>query len=166
MANERFDGGFHELASILSGFPEATAIIRGDDKHPLLAGIVLFFSTPFGTMVAAEIKGLPERQDCESSVFGFHIHEGESCQSVGSPFSETGGHYNPKNCPHPAHAGDMPPLISSKGGYAVSVFLSSEFLLADIIGKTVVIHAEADDFHTQPSGAAGEKIGCGIIERT
>ncbi len=165
MSELSFEGGFHELAGVLHGFPDATAILRGDDAHPLLAGIVLFFSTRFGTLVAAEVRGLPEREECESSVFGFHIHEGESCQSDDSPFSQTLGHYNPKNCPHPAHAGDMPPLISSKGGYAVSVFLSSEFRIEEIIGKTVVIHAEADDFRTQPSGAAGNKIACGIISK-
>ncbi len=161
MKNSNFEGGFRELAEVLCGFPDAAAIIRGDEHHPTLAGIVLFFSTRYGVLVASEIRGLPKRNICESSVFGFHIHEGESCG--GENFADSAGHLNPNRCPHPAHAGDMPPIIASHEGYAISVFLSSKIDIESIIGKTVVLHSGADDFKTQPAGNSGEKIACGII---
>ncbi|MBR6694356.1 MAG: superoxide dismutase family protein [Clostridia bacterium] len=164
MLDINFSGGFSELSKVLSHFPDAVCIIRGDDAHPLLAGIVMLFDTEYGTIIAAEIKGLPIKPACESGVFGFHIHEGPSCESQGSPFSETGGHYNPISCPHPAHAGDMPPLISGNG-YAISVFLCEKITTREVIGRTIVIHSDSDDFKTQPAGNSGSKIACGKIMR-
>jgi len=73
------------------------------------------------------------------------------------------GHYNPDNLPHPYHSGDMPPLFGNDGT-AFSVFLTNRFKIDEIIGRTVVIHAQPDDFTSQPSGNSGEKIACGIIE--
>jgi Cu-Zn family superoxide dismutase len=79
------------------------------------------------------------------------------------PFSEAMTHYNPNNCLHPFHAGDLPPLFGSRG-YAFSVFLSDRFSLSDVLGKTVIIHGNPDDFTTQPSGNAGEKLACGVVK--
>ena len=95
-------------------------------------------------------------------MFAFHIHEGDSC--AGESFPETGGHYNPAARPHPWHAGDLPPLFSHDGSAFLAV-RTGRFSLQEILGKTVVIHRQPDDFTTQPSGAAGEKIACGVIRR-
>ena len=78
------------------------------------------------------------------------------------PFPNSGAHYNPKECPHPFHAGDMPPLFGADG-YAFLTFVTSRFTVKEIVGKTVIIHSSPDDFTTQPSGNAGEKIACGLI---
>ncbi|MBP3600475.1 MAG: superoxide dismutase family protein [Clostridia bacterium] len=59
----------------------------------------------------------------------------------------------------------MPPLFEVNGR-AFSVFLTDRFSVPQILGKTVIIHALPDDFTTQPSGNAGEKIACGIITPT
>lgn len=59
-------------------------------------------------------------------------------------------------------AGDMSVLFGNNG-YAFSVFLTNRFRLSDVIGKTVIIHKDPDDYITQPSGNAGEKIACGVI---
>ena len=72
-------------------------------------------------------------------------------------------HYNPRGCPHPAHAGDFPPLLANRS-YALQVFLTDRVTLSEIIGRTVIIHAEPDDFTTQPGGSAGKKIACGQIQ--
>ena len=77
-------------------------------------------------------------------------------------FKESEGHYNPNQCPHPAHAGDLPPLLNNKG-MAVSVVLTGQFALNDIVGRTIIIHSMADDFRTQPAGDSGKKIACGKI---
>ena len=73
-------------------------------------------------------------------------------------------HYNLKNCPHPLHAGDMPPLVSD-GGYAWMTFYTKHFSAEEVVGLTVVIHSSPDDFKTQPSGDSGKKIACGVIKQ-
>ena len=77
-------------------------------------------------------------------------------------FASAGGHYNPKNCPHPAHAGDLPPLFGNQG-YAWQGFYTERFIPDDVVGKAVIIHGQRDDFTTQPAGDAGSRIGCGVI---
>ena len=76
--------------------------------------------------------------------------------------SDAKAHYNPDNCEHPYHAGDMPPIFGNNG-YAFSIFLTNRFCTDEIIGKTVIIHLQPDDFHSQPSGDSGAKIACGEI---
>ena len=58
---------------------------------------------------------------------------------------------------------DLPPLFGSRG-YAFSVFLTDRFLLSEVIGKTVIIHENSDDFTSQPSGNAAEKLACGVVK--
>lgn len=138
---------------------KAAAKIEGGSAVPKLVGEVQFFELPNSVLVTANIRGLPHS---ESGFFGFHIHEGYSCG--GENFADTGGHYNPKDNPHPLHSGDMPPLLLCNGGAYLS-FKTDRFRVKDIIGKTVVIHSAPDDFTTQPSGNAGTKIACGLIKQ-
>ena len=137
----------------------AIAQIQGDQTHPALRGTVRFYPHPHGTWIETDIIGLPESR---SGFFGFHIHEGSDCSGVG--FSATGGHFDDNKHPHPQHAGDLPPLLSASGTAQTSV-LTNRFRIPDIIGKTVVIHSDPDDFTTQPSGKSGIKIACGMIRR-
>lgn len=153
------------VGRILNGAPCASAVIRGSEEYSGISGNVRFYKTCYGVLVAAEIFGLPQGASrCEDRVFGFHIHSGESCSgNANDPFADALTHYNPKNCEHPFHAGDMPPLFGN-GGYALSVFLTQRFSVDEVIGKTVIIHSAPDDFTTQPAGNAGSKIACGIIK--
>jgi len=80
----------------------------------------------------------------------------------GADFSGTGSHYDPANRPHPRLAGDLPPLLACRGNAYLSV-KTDQFSVNDIIGRTVVIHSDPHDFHTQPAGNAGTKIACGVI---
>ncbi len=144
--------------------PAAYARITGNEKYPYLSGLVKFFNTPYQcAVVEAEIFGLPDSSGQNiSNFYAMHIHQFGDCSG---DFSKTGEHFNPTGARHPYHAGDLLPLISSQG-YAWSAFYDSRFKVADIIGKSVIIHAGHDDFTTQPSGNAGEKIGCGVIQET
>lgn len=135
----------------------AIAHVSGGETLPELRGTVRFFPRCEGTLVVADINGLP---DSDTGFFAFHIHEGGDC--CGSGFPNTGGHYNPEGAAHPRHAGDLPPLLSDNGK-AYSQVMTGRFRVSDIIGRTVVIHSDPDDFKTQPSGNAGQKIACGII---
>ena len=145
--------------------PNSAADISGGENYPGIRGRVIFRQQKNGVLVTADIYGLPTGETgCDSGVFGFHIHEGEDCGSNGQePFSNTKGHYNPGECPHPYHAGDLPPLFENDG-YAYMSFLTNRFTATEIIGRTVVIHLKPDVFHSQPSGNSGEKIACGVIK--
>ncbi len=152
--------------SIPGNRPAAQAKVSGSKEYPDLNGTVSFYQTGQGMLVAAEIFGLPDSTAvCQNPVFGFHIHNGGSCTgNETDPFADALTHYNPQDCPHPYHAGDLPPLFGNDG-YAFMIVLTNRITVHEIIGKTVIIHDKPDDFTSQPAGNSGNKIGCGIIER-
>lgn len=158
------NNGHPNFTLLLHQRPRAWANVKGDEAHPDISGNVRFYQTSYGVVVFAEIKGLPRGRDgCSSPIFAFHIHKGSRCAgNANDPFAEAGTHYDPQGCPHPYHAGDLPPLFGANG-YAFSMFLTDRFRVADVIGKTIVIHSSPDDFTTQPSGNSGTKIACGEI---
>lgn len=148
---------------VLRRCPDAQADISGGSANPRLRGSARFYQTPQGVLVLTEAFGLPDRGNrCEENIFAIHIHSGGSCCSGDEPFSAAQGHYDPEQCLHPAHAGDMPPLFSNSG-YALQAFLTDRFSVKEIIGRTVIIHDGPDDFSSQPAGNAGERIACGVI---
>ena len=154
------------IKEYLSGrFPAASAKIVGGPSHPGISGRVDFFPANNGVLVVAEVRGLPMKDEaCPAEVFAFHIHEGSNCTgNADDPFSNVGAHFNPKSCPHPAHAGDLPPLFGNEG-YAFMVVYTDRFSVRDVIGRTIIIHSKPDDFTTQPSGNSGQKIACGQIK--
>ena len=155
---------FIHFLSLLHKRPTAKSVIRGSALYPEIEGIVYLYQTNFGVIAAIEVTGLPKADDsCKNPVFGLHIHSGNKCAGAEEdPFAEVMTHYNPDDCAHPYHAGDLPPLFGNNG-YAFSMFLTDRFDVNEVIGKTIIIHAEPDDFTSQPSGNAGEKIACGVI---
>lgn len=143
----------------LFGQPMAIAAIKGSESYPDIHGRIVFYPQQNGTLVSADISGLPETED---GFFGFHIHEGESCG--GAEFEETGGHWNPSGDEHPRHAGDLPPLMRN-GSKARMTVETGRFTVKEVLGKTVAIHGMPDDFRSQPAGDSGEKIACGVIRK-
>jgi Cu-Zn family superoxide dismutase len=116
--------------------------------------------------VVVFVQGLKPGQE-----HGLHIHEVGDCSS-GDGMS-TKGHFNPHGKSHAAHtsperhAGDLPSLRANKGGRAnVQVELDVITLTpgpANIIGRGLIVHADPDDFKTQPTGNAGARVACGVI---
>ncbi|MFA5675043.1 MAG: superoxide dismutase family protein [Christensenellales bacterium] len=143
----------------MKGRYRAIAVIEGEGNAPNLEGTVIFTETHFGVHVEAQVSGLPEN---DTGFYGFHLHEGDSC--VPPDFKSAGGHYNPEGLPHPLHAGDFPMLIATDSGEAWLTFITTRFEVRDIIGKTVIVHGDRDDYTSQPAGDAGERIGCGVVE--
>ncbi|MBQ8849527.1 MAG: superoxide dismutase family protein [Clostridia bacterium] len=158
------NNNYINFAGILRYVPNAVAMVQGGELYPDINGTVRFYGTAYGTVVFAEIMGLPFGGEGEKSpIFGFHIHSGSSCGGDGGePFPNTGSHYDTEGRPHPYHSGDLPPLFGADG-IAFSAFLTDRFTVDEIIGRTVIIHDSPDDFTTQPSGNAGMKIACGEI---
>ncbi len=152
--------------NVMKGTPCAKATVKGSDSYPCIKGEMNFYQTDMGVLVCAQVKGLPKcHSECRTDIFALHLHEGNCCSgNDDDPFADAKSHYNPRDCKHPYHAGDMPPLWGNKG-CAFLAFLTDRFCVNDIVGRTVIIHAMPDDFMTQPSGNAGEKIACGVVER-
>lgn len=114
--------------------------------------------------VLVNVQGLKPNQQ-----HGFHIHEVGDCSS-GDGMS-TKGHFNPmgKLHAHPGmgHAGDLPALQADKGGRAKLDAMIDGVSLSDgagsIVGRGLIVHADPDDYKTQPTGNAGARIACGVI---
>lgn len=152
--------------ALLLGECSAYAKIEGDISHRELNGLAAFFTLDNGVLVVTEVRGLPTFEtQCERGIFAMHIDGGGSCTGPSDdPFKDALMHYNPSDCRHPNHAGDLPPLFSNDG-FAFSAVYTERFTVSEIIGRTVVIHAAPDDFMTDPSGNSGARIGCGVIWR-
>ena len=159
-------GRMPNFHSLIRRRPTARATLTGSAAYPALWGRVRFYQTDYGVLVVAEFGGLPKATGrCDSPVFGFHIHGGATCTGNGeNPFADAGSHYDPHGCPHPDHAGDLPPVFGADGN-GFSAFLTNRFTVAEVVGKTVILHAHPDDFMTQPAGNAGSRIACGEIRR-
>ncbi len=158
--------GFPNFSGLFRGRPQALANVTGSSRYPELQGQVRFYQTVHGVLVVTELMGLPAANDpCASPIYALHIHEGNSCTGNASdPFMNVGNHYNPDFCPHPYHAGDLPPVWNADG-YAFSACLTGRFSVDEIVGRTVILHAGLDDFTSQPAGNAGVKMACGEIRR-
>lgn len=156
----------NRLFNVLNQGPSAYANMIGSDAYPSLSGRVTFYPADNGILVMARVWGLPSKgETCPAEVFGFHIHEGTTCTgTTENPFADVGPHFNPYDCPHPSHAGDLPPLFGNSG-YAFMIVFTDRFTIQEIMDRTVIIHLNPDDFTTQPSGNSGPKIACGVIRR-
>ena len=163
--NDKYSENIRYFLSVLREYPTAVSEVKGSPKYPYINGRVSFYQTELGVLVFSQFFGLPTSDEvCKKRFFAFHIHSGDSCTGNGEDaFADAGQHYNPDNCPHPEHAGDLLPLLEN-GGWAFELFLTDGFTVSEIIGRTVIVHICYDDFTSQPSGNAGEKIACGVIE--
>ena len=145
---------------LLCGRPSAIAKIKGSNKYPDINGFVSLYSVCDGTLLVIEITGLPN----DNNFFAVHIHNGMSCTgNETDPFADAGSHLNFENEIHPNHTGDLP-VILNNNGYSWSAVFTQKFKPCEVKGYPVIIHSRPDDYRSQPSGDAGEKIACGIIK--
>lgn len=112
----------------------------------------------------------------EEGEHAIHIHEKADCSAEDG--TSSGGHWNPTGQPHGAwgdatgyHKGDIGNLTANANGRATLTKTTDEWCIGcgddtkDILGKAVIVHIGVDDLKTQPTGAAGARVGCaGIIE--
>ena len=138
--------------------------LKGSDGSSM--GTVAFVPTAHGVLIEADLMNVPD------GTHGFHIHEKGLCEG---DFKSAGGHYNPAKVDHGymsetgPHAGDMPNVVASGGVVKVSVFNPNVMVtggdapLNGDNGSALVIHSGGDDYASQPSGDAGDRIACGVI---
>jgi len=129
------------------------------------SGLVMFHEMDGHLMVHAKLSGLKPGAE-----HGFHVHETGSCASADG--MSAGGHFNPGGQPHGAqtaahHAGDLPALKADAQGNADQKFmLMGPTVTAganSVVGRSIIVHAQPDDYTTQPTGNSGARIGCGVI---
>ena len=145
--------------------PRATTQLE-PTKGNKTVGEVTFEQVGNRVRVVVIVQGLRPDQE-----HGFHIHEVGDCSS-GDGMSAK-GHFNPFGKPHghpdgaERHAGDLPSLKADKEGRAkIAVEVDLITLTAgpgNIIGRGLIVHADPDDFRTQPTGNAGARLACGVI---
>lgn len=144
-----------------SGPQEAQAELKPLAKSKV-SGTTKFSTLGSDVVVAVQLKGLKAKKK-----HGFHIHEVGNCSAADG--SSAGGHFNPGSHAHGApdshdhHAGDMGNLEADAKGMAQGEMKISGVTLAQIVGRSVVVHASEDNFTAQPSGDAGDRIACGVI---
>ncbi len=116
--------------------------------------------------ITASIQGAP------AGSRGLHIHEVGDCSA--EDFTSAGGHFNPAGVPHGGpmdserHAGDLGNIEIGEGGSGTLEQTSDLITLAEgettsILGRGVILHEGTDDLVSQPTGAAGGRIACGVI---
>jgi Cu-Zn family superoxide dismutase len=148
--------------------PRATASLQ-PTRGNQTSGTVRFVQSGGKVRVSAVVVGLkPGREH------GFHVHEAGDCGS-GDGMSAK-GHFNPHAKPHAQHgtperhAGDMPNLRADAGGRAEASFELDVISVApgpaSVVGRGLIVHADPDDYRTQPTGNAGARMACAVIQRS
>jgi Cu-Zn family superoxide dismutase len=147
--------------------PRATAAFKplGTSK---VIGEATFDQVGNKVRLVAYVQGLKPGQE-----HGLHIHEVGDCSSPDGMSAK--GHFNPFGKPHgqptspERHAGDLPALKAGKDGRAkVDVELDTITVTpgpASIVGRGLIVHADPDDYKTQPTGNAGARLACAVIQR-
>lgn len=166
------------VAAVMTFTAMAQCVYGLDDKilnasaqlHPTTGhkvhGTVTFTTVEGGVKVVADVDQLTPGKH------GFHIHEYGDCSAPDG--SSAGGHFNPSGHKHGApdalerHVGDLGNIVADQNGHAHYEFVDRLISLNGphtIIGRSVIIHSLPDDYITQPTGNAGARVACGVIER-
>jgi superoxide dismutase, Cu-Zn family len=162
------------IAALLCTAPVLPAVAQSasaplKDGSGKEVGSVNLTQTPHGVLINVSVKGLPPGEHA------FHVHAVGKCEP---PFTTAGGHFNPGAKKHGLlaaeghHAGDMPNLHIPQNGDLTVEVMNADITLEkgkpnsvfDTDGSAVVIHAGSDDYKTDPTGEAGGRIACGVIQ--
>ena len=144
----------------------AVAVLHGQAGSDV-SGTVTFTQEGEQVRIAAHVTGAP------AGTLGFHLHEYGDCTAA--DFTSTGGHFNPTGVDHGAptdpvhHAGDFGNITIGEDGVGHLELTTSMLTVHEgpfsVLGRAVILHAGTDDMHTQPTGDAGGRIGCGVVGR-
>ncbi|MET4615175.1 Cu-Zn family superoxide dismutase [Stenotrophomonas sp. 2619] len=148
---------------------QAAAAELAPTKDSTVKGNVTFSVVDGKVHVKGAVSGLKP-----NSEHGFHIHEKGDCSAPDG--ASAGGHFNPGKEDHgsvaatPHHGGDMPNIkADAQGNAVVDADVSTNVNIGkgddfDIIGRGLIVHADADDYKTQPTGNAGARLACAVIK--
>ncbi|MFL5345966.1 MAG: superoxide dismutase family protein [Hyalangium sp.] len=147
--------------------PGDTAKATLKDAKGQSLGDVTLEQTPHGVLIKGTLSNLP------AGTHAIHIHETGKCDAP--EFKTAGGHFNPNKKTHGMmspggkHEGDLPNITSTQDGKAQFEFFATEGLtvqsLMDADGSAIVVHAQGDDYKTDPAGNAGGRVACGVVSK-
>ncbi|TPE51772.1 superoxide dismutase family protein [Amaricoccus solimangrovi] len=159
--------GLIVAGSALAQGDAATTTVDFTNLQGESIGTAKLTGTRAGLLIGLDLRGLPP------GWHGFHVHETGECDAEGG-FKSAGGHYAVSDTEHGflsehgPHSGDMPnQYVGEDGTLRAQVLDTYVFLGGDTgnaSGKALIIHAGADDYESQPSGDAGDRLACGVIE--
>jgi Cu-Zn family superoxide dismutase len=145
--------------------PSATADLAPTQGNSA-RGTVTFTQVGERVRVVANLSGLAP------GPHGFHLHEKGDCSAPDA--MSAGGHFNPLGKPHAhyesaeRHAGDMPAIVADAAGNTTLAVTLDTIRTGsgptDIVGRSVIVHKDADDYRTQPTGNAGARVACGVVK--
>lgn len=176
LKNIHFAGIVALLGMSLSANAAVAANVTGRAELTNLDGKIVgkadFVETAQGVLIEIAAKGLPP------GAHAVHVHAIGNCD-VKTKFASAGPHFSPVAdtqhgymSEHGAHAGDMPNQVAGNDGIMHSSILNTQISLGDGAntifdkdGSAFVIHAKADDYKSQPSGDAGDRLVCGVIRK-
>jgi Cu-Zn family superoxide dismutase len=148
-----------------SGAAVAVAEVKPTQGNTL-AGKVEFRQSGSEVRVRVDLVGM-----APNSEHGFHVHERGDCSAPDG--MSAGGHFNPEGVAHgtfshpPHHAGDLPNLKADDKGEVHTTFevtyLSVGSGGTDVVGRSVIVHRDPDDYKSQPAGNSGPRLACGVI---
>ena len=144
--------------------PSATAIVEAKSGSGL-SGSATFHELAGGVRVTLEVSGV------EPGWHAVHIHETGDCSADDG--KSAGGHFNPDAVDHGSphaevhHAGDLGNMYVREDGTGLHQIFMPGLTVSpgekSVVGRAIIVHADADDLVSQPTGAAGGRIGCGVI---
>lgn len=151
--------------------PNQRKTVELKDVAGAVKGVATLSSTKDGVKIRLRAHGL------EPGEHALHFHQVAKCE--GPDFKTAGPHFNPAGKQHGmqnpqgSHAGDMPNFKAKKNGNANFTYVNKAVSLTDEGGKSlfanggtaIIIHAKADDYKTDPSGNAGDRVACGVITK-
>ena len=143
--------------------PQAVAKLAPTEGNTV-QGNVTFKQEKKGVRIVANVSGLT------AGLHGFHIHEKGDCSAPDA--TSAGGHFNPNGQQHGKvdaaehHTGDLPSLkANAKGKATLNALVKGLVLTGDtgIVDRALIVHANPDDYITQPTGNAGGRVACAVI---
>jgi Cu-Zn family superoxide dismutase len=162
VAADAKDHGSEAEGADMQGFAVTLEPTKGNST----SGTVMLMSMAGGVHFSGVISGLTP------GPHGVHIHEIGDCSAPDG--SSAGGHFNPNSANHgapntiPHHAGDLGNIVAGADGRAELNVHASDLTLGpganSVLGKSIIIHAGADDFKTQPTGNSGARVACAVLQ--
>jgi len=153
---------FAGCATTPSG-PSASAQLMAKSGSNI-SGVVNFVEVGSSLRIEAKVAGLTPGEH------GFHVHEVGDCSAPDATSAK--GHFNPAGKTHghhdsaEHHGGDMPNLVANANGEASYRAELKDLTLSGpmgVLGRSVVVHADPDDYKSQPAGNSGKRVACGVI---
>jgi len=160
------------LATLLSACAGTTHTgVRADANLEARSGSTVSGNVSFLQVAGGKLRVEARVGGLTPGAHGFHIHEVGDCSAPDA--SSAKGHFNPAGTSHghhegaARHAGDLPNLVADadgKANFSIEVdMLSLSGEANGIVNRSVVIHADPDDYQSQPAGNSGKRVACGTI---